>query len=1264
MTLIQVLLASCHTCNIKDNRVSLNVHFSNKSCSEFYLENGIFNLEESNETNTFNSANSIKVIGKEGTTIQCKYNAGLSFNYVSNIVLQNITFHNCGMKFNSTSVNPDHPNNTTLISKVALLFEYCHNLTLSFVTIENSSGVGIQIYNTIGDVSISHCNFVGNKILFNETGKFSGGGGVYIEFSLCQPGTIAIDCKDVELNYNSHTKYTIKYSNFTLNNATTTNPERTAFIRAGNHTHIAFGRGGGLSVYLKGNASYHTFTILNCTFTENSALYGAGMFIELQDSSNHNNFSIKNSHFELNKIFSKRLGFTGTSGGGAMLDYNIFNNNNEILYNSVAFINTVFESNFAFTGGGFSFHSSKETGVLQPTNHLRFTNCLWHKNEARLGAAVDLSIWHSAENGQLVKPLFGNCRFESNMVSGYEMNSKLGKYAVTDVGSNTSSGGYWPGIGIMYLDGITVDFSHDIQFFNNTGSAIAAISAGINLHSNAVVSFTNNSGNMGGALYLSGYSWISASPNVQVLFINNSANLGGAIYAQKSGEHDLVSTANCFIRYIDNIASPDKWKNVSFNFTDNCASTDNGGDAIYTTTVVDCAWDGSFNVVDNSTLRNVFLNWTNFEFITSNDICSNFIQTSARSFKSSTNHLKVAPGETFPFPFEAQNDFGNTTPTIFAVFSNDRQVEIPNPVVQTDGSSLFKTNNTNDSFYLQFVTVDRRRHVGYVNVSVEDCPMGFHVNNGTCVCTSAKFEGLSCDSRGLHIQPGYWAGEIENGFLSIYSCPMSYCKYMNSTILLNLKHRNDSDALCNNRIGRLCGNCSFGHGLEIGTLDCVKCKGSHYTAWTIYITTTYIPITIVFVLLLVLNINLAVGPIHSFILFCQIFPAITMESNHWENYNDALQVITNIYNTIINVMSLKFDVQFSTRYCLSSKMTVMDYYLLQYFAALYPLLIMVIMLSVIRYCPGCIPIKYFWHSIRRCVMAIRRRTSMQQTVIHGFITFLLLTYANFVNISFQILSYATFEDKTGGQSPVYVPFKLGTMKYFGKQHFPYALTALTFLLLFGILPPLLLTIYPVILSIIGHFGWDNTDTVRTLRRWIPLYKLMPVFDVFWSEFKPNCHMFAGFYFVYRFLVFAVESLAPKIDQIYFGLTILFVIMLFLHAFIQPYKKKTYNQADIFMFSLRIIINSFYAFSEQLRTEDALKETIQTYLWIQTILSLIPFVVIVSYVVYKIRKAHKRGYTMILDPHIDDDETAEEMAYEALFNRIDGNDGGHQDDNDD
>jgi len=1224
----------------------LNAYLVNKSCSDIYLENGDFYLEESKATNIFEGKNYTRLIGKQNSTIHCHYNAGLAFKNVSNIVLQNVTFYHCGMIFNSTSVNPDSPN-TTLISKAALLFEYCHNLTLSFVTVENSSGVGIQVYNTIGDIKISHCNFVGNKILSNETYKFSGGGGVYIEFTLCQPGMNSIDCKTTEANFTTNANYTIAHSNFTQNLGSTSDPKRTAFIRAGNHTHFAFGRGGGLSIYLKGKASYNNFKAINCSFIGNSAMYGAGMFVELQDTSNHNNLIIKDCYFGLNAIISERLGYTGTSGGGAMLSFIIFNSNTTVLYNSAAFIDTVFESNFAFTGGGFSFHSGRETGVLYPTNHLSFYGCHWYDNQARLGAAIDLSTLHSIESGQLVKPMFSDCTFEGNVVSGFAIGSRYAKYGIIDYGSDNVSGGYWPGTGVMYLDDITVDLSQSVKFYNNTGSAIAAFKAGVNLFSHAVINFTNNQASEGGALYLSGYSWISASPNVQVLFINNSAtSLGGAIYSQKSGENDLISTGKCFIRYTDNIKPPNQWKNVSFRFIDNCASMDNGGDAIYTTTVVDCAWDGSFNVVDNSTLRSVFLNWTNFEFSDTISTCSKFIQTSARSFKSCTaaDHLKVAPGEVFSFPFEAQNDFGDTTPTIFGIFSNKKQVEIPNPVVQSNGSSLFITNATTANFYLQFVTVDSRKHLGYVDVTVEDCPLGFYLKNGKCVCTTETYVGLShCSSSDLviYIQPGYWAGEVSN-FFTTFECPSSFCKE-SSTALYN-----DSDVLCQNRVGRLCGDCAPGYGLSITGRNCVRCNGSYFTAWLIHIAATYIPITIVFVLLLVLNVNLAVGPIRSFIVFSQIYSA-----NYYHD-TDVIHIINTICKIIINIMSLKFDLPFSTNYCFSPKMTVMDYFLLRYVAALYPLLIMVIILSIIRYCPGCIPIKYLWRTIKRCVMAIRKRTSLQQTVVHGFIAFLLLTYADFVDISIRILGYAVFEDKSGNHPPVYVPFRRGTVNYFGKGHLSHAIIALAFLLTFGIIPPLILIGYPVVLSIIGYFGWDDTNTVHTLRRWIPLYKLKPVFDAFWSEFKPNCKVFAGFYCVYCFLANIIWPIVVSDYQAYFALSVLGVIMLLLHALIQPYKKKMYNQADIVMFSIIILINCFYAYSEFVETQKVTEN--QILLWIQTTLPWIPLVFVTSYIVFNIRQAHKRQRsTLTLDPYLDDEHFIEQMdssGYGALLSRID------------
>ena len=511
--------------------------------------------------------------------------------------------------------------------------------------------------------------------------------------------------------------------------------------------------------------------------------------------------------------------------------------------------------------------------------------------------------------------------------------------------------------------------------------------------------------------------------------------------------------------------------------------------------------------------------------------------------------------------------------------------------------------------------------------------MGYVLNNDVCECIAVnKYEGLaSCSSSELeiYIRPGYWAGYVRQGeFFSTYTCPFSYCIETNNPTVLT----NDSDVLCKSRTGRLCGECKHGYGLSVGTLDCVNCTGSNFVAWIILITTTYIPITIVFISLLVLNINLAVGPIHSFIFFCQVLPAISLDNNQWGDYNSAITIISDIHSAVINITSLRFNMYFTTNYCLSRSMNNMDYYLLQYASALYPLVVLVIIVKIIRYCPDCIAAKYFWYTIKCCVKAIRKRTSMHQTIVHGLIGFLLLTYANFVNISFQILKYAYFEDNTG--SIILVPFRQGTMHYFDKHHLPYALVAVVFLLMFGILPPLILILYPVVLLIIAYFGWDDTVEVRTLRKWIPLYKLMPILDAFWSELKPGCRVFAGLYFLYRLLVFCLFSLTPTIYQLYFGISILFICIMFLHGFVQPYKKESYNKADFVMFAIIGVINSYYAHSEFLRTQNVSRSTIQTCVWIQTILAWIPIVYIVCYIIFKIREEKQKGYRHT--NHIDDD----------------------------
>ncbi len=60
--------------------------------------------------------------------------------------------------------------------------------------------------------------------------------------------------------------------------------------------HEAFGRGGGLSIFIKGNASKNLFTISGCLFENNSALWGGGLFVEFHDDTFNNTVIVMNSN--------------------------------------------------------------------------------------------------------------------------------------------------------------------------------------------------------------------------------------------------------------------------------------------------------------------------------------------------------------------------------------------------------------------------------------------------------------------------------------------------------------------------------------------------------------------------------------------------------------------------------------------------------------------------------------------------------------------------------------------------------------------------------------------------------------------------------------------------------------------------------------------------------------------------------------------------------------------------------------------------------
>ena len=275
-----------------------------------------------------------------------------------------------------------------------------------------------------------------------------------------------------------------------------------------------------------------------------------------------------------------------------------------------------------------SFYAAREPTENNATNSLSFTNTTWEGNVARAGSGADLSVWHTEPKGAVVVVKFTTCSFEGN----------TGDYTTTNY---TTSRSTVVGIGALYLDSIPVYFTGDNIFQDNDHSAIAAITTGIYITANSTVSFTNNKGRNGGAVALLGAAFIQTSPLSRVEFVNNTAEIeGGAIYAISIGEHDLINSRNCFIRYSDISVAPSEWTSTFF-FSGNTANGRN--ESIFASSLLICQWEGPSGNSSND-LSNVFCWSDKWDYDDGN--CKTETRTSPATFDSTSNYtIKIFPGK-------------------------------------------------------------------------------------------------------------------------------------------------------------------------------------------------------------------------------------------------------------------------------------------------------------------------------------------------------------------------------------------------------------------------------------------------------------------------------------------------------------------------------------------------------------------------------------------------------------------------------------------
>ena len=1135
------------------------------------------------------------------TYINCNQSlSGLAFKRVRSLQLTFLNLTKCGAKGRSTQIDPV-ANNSTVIINSALYFLNCTDISVFNVTIYRSNGTGISMYDTNGTIHIENSDFVDNYPATGFSGSEFGGGAMHIEYTYCSPGIVSTTCSHTQ-NWNQNAKIILKTCCFKGNIASTNTSAQISSVIS---SYPTVGRGGGIWISFASNASDNSVIIHSCRFTNNTALsYGGAVDIAFLDTAQRNRVSTTNTHFVLNRAPNK-------SGGGLQINYDYYklalgNLKGFPMNNNVSVTSCTFIDNTANSGGGVNIYTAR-IPHKDINSTIIFQSCLWTGNSALTGAAVHImpGVWSSITLGKFPKILFVNSNFTMNridplnhsMINGVQMLSK--------------------GVGIFFCTLLSVTFYGKTLFYDNRGTAMYLVGSNAQFFSNSEVKFQSNHGMNGGAVALHGWSSLQVGSLCSFMFENNSADeIGGAIYfvGLDFGVHQP-----CFIE--PTVDSMDN-KTSSFSFTHNKAGSDRGND-IYVTSFTSCA----VNCLHRKYNKSVFECIGKFH----PENIMNSTATLPQHFSGTQNTsgpFQVAPGITYTLPIAVLDGEGNNVSQVsyHAALLNSSSIAIDPAFKYVSKNAIEFIGQPHEQAKLVLNPTATNATL-HIDIKLSDCPPGNILTNGRCECAASSYYGILKCYPEAYILHGVWMGycnssRVHNVHLCTGDCPYGYCSQNDSSKLYHPLPMNLSlldSAVCSpTRTGRLCGKCKANHSVYFNSwkFACGTEERCHYGA-LFYLLSNIIPLTLLFTIIIALNVNFTSGSVNGFILFSQILDSLEIHANDIIPLPTGIQYLAAVHNFIYRFFNLDFFSLEQLSFCLWKGATAMDIMMMHY--------------ATIGYAFALVLLTVFVLSRGKCARHCPRFFVKKYTLIHGLSAFFTLCYAQCTRTCFQILTTVCVFTE-GAVCSNSVVFLDGELEPFYGEHIKYATVAVLLLGVIVFLPPFLLLVYPLLFKILGFCKLSETKFANYMWRMMPIQLL----DCFQNSFKDEYRFFAGLYFLYRAISLAATAFATTLTQSYtlVGIQLIFVIVL--HAVFQPYKEKKHNVIDLLLFSNLALINGITQYNYARITEskgdsEYTRNILLITMIIQSVLISLPLVCVLFVLLRKLKqklRQVKTAYTEI------------------------------------
>ena len=379
------------------------------------------------------------------------------------------------------------------------------------------------------------------------------------------------------------------------------------------------------------------------------------------------------------------------------------------------------------------------------------------------------------------------------------------------------------------------------------------------------------------------------------------------------------------------------------------------------------------------------------------------------------------------------------------------------------------------------------------------------------------------------------------------------------------------------RTGPLCGRCHTNKSIAVYSFS-LKCRHCdfHWTNIIRYIAIAYGPLTVFFVILVLFTVSIHSAPLHGYIFVAQMISTsylmrLLQILNELNTEQQKLQKYSiSFAATVYGIWNLDFFRFVNHHYCLHPSFTTLSIISLDYLIAAYPFIIILITYAlVLLHGKGCKVLVFLWRPFNWFFARFRENLDIRTSLVDAFGTFFSLSYVKFLSTTVDLMAPTTTQGVDGQHLPTRV-FYQGDLIYMKQPHLYYAVTGITFFILFSIIPLVINVLYPR----------------RFFQRRLPLTVkriLHPFMDTLLGIYRDgtdggmDCRYFVVIYPIARIATFSVLMLVQT--SFCFPLvTGVMSITAVLVAVIQPYKSRAYNRVDtILLVNVALIFASLTAF---------------------------------------------------------------------------------------